>query len=179
MSKGLWIIGGALVALASAPLAAQGRGMGAAPAMTSHGPPATTGSYARPSDYPGNSATYARSQIARDYLPEQPSAAERAELYRVSAQQRRGEAQAIAAAARSGTLRQSASEIRNALKKDMNAWRSAFEVSRSDWQMMRQQWLADRDSLTAAQWAQRRLDWMEARDTWIADQRVWASARQR
>jgi len=163
------LVGGILLTLAASPRAAQ--------IMPPHGPTATTSSYARPSDYPGNSATYARSQIARDYLPEQPSAAERAELFRVNAQQRRAEAEAAVAAARAGVLRQSSSAIRNALKEDMLDWGNSFEVSRSDWRLMRKQWLAGRDSLTPAQWAQRRLDWMAARDAWIADQRAWASAR--
>jgi hypothetical protein len=44
---------------------------------------------------------------------------------------------------------------------------------------MRDQWLIDRNSLTAAQWAERRAAWFAARDAWIASQKAWASARRR
>ena len=80
---------------------------------------------------------------------------------------------------RNGTLRESAKQIRSEMKEDMEEFRDAFQLGREEWQAMRDQWLLDRDTLDAAQWAQRRLDWFAMRDSWIASQRDWAQARRR
>jgi hypothetical protein len=99
-----------------------------------------------------------------------------AEAYRVSAQQRRADALALAENARRGAPLSDtdARRIRAALKDDMEAWRDAFRVGRSDWQAMRDQWLVDRSALSPAQWAAQRAAWFAARDRWIAAQRSWA-----
>ena len=190
------VITAALAVLATAPLAAQGRGggaggggaggpgagaaggMGGGPPMS---PPGLAGGGPGTADLAHGIASQ-KGQFGRDFAstqkltPEERSA--RAAEYQAEAQQRRADAMVWAQAARAGRpLPTNADrDIRAAMKADMEAWREAFNVGRTDWQAMRDQWLVDRDTLTPQEWAQRRVDWFAARDAWISSQKAWAMA---
>lgn len=145
-----------------------GHGMGAGPPIS----PPGLGSDPRGS---ADDIAAQRGQFGRDFAAQQRLTAEE---YQAQAAQHRADARKLADLARSGANipDNAKGRIRGAMKADMDAWREQFSVGRHDWQAMRDQWLVDKNSLTAAQWAQRRSDWFAARDAWIANQKSWAKA---
>lgn len=102
--------------------------------------------------------------------PADPRPGEESLAYRENLRIRRQQAEQYAAAARNGAALppDAAGTLRHELAADIEQWRGEFGVGRSEWRAMRDRWLDRRDSLTAAQWAQRRVDWWAARDAWVA-----------
>jgi hypothetical protein len=113
------------------------------------------------------------SDAARRIADRQADAAASAEqraAYRENLRIRREQAEEYAAAARNGVPlpADAAESLRRELAADIEQWRAEFAVGRKDAEAMRRAWLVERDSLTAAQWAQHRVDWWAARDAWVA-----------
>lgn len=176
-----WIAVAAVIALASTPALAQGRGNGGGGGMgggpgggMGAGPPMSPPGHSTFGDHGASSSARdiasQRGAFGRDFASDRRMTTEQRQAF---VQQRRSVAMQYAQAARAGrTLPRNADrDIRSALAEDIDNWRDEFKVGRSEWQAMRDQWIADRTSLTAAQWAQRRADWFTARDSWIARHR--------
>ena len=154
MRASLWI--GAVAATLASPVLAQSRSMCGAEreAMAASA---------------GMTVDNAARAVNDQQAPAAANAEQRA-AYQENLRVRRQQAEQYAAAARNGVpLPPDAAEtLRRELAADIEQWRAEFAVGRKEAEAMRQAWLVERDSLTAAQWAQHRVDWWAARDAWVA-----------
>jgi len=94
--------------------------------------------------------------------------AAQADAYRTRVAGAHSEAQAMAAAARSGQAVGASNEsIRSALQSDMEGWRDTFHIAKTEWRATTDQWLPPLASLTPGQWAERRAQWFASREEWL------------